>query len=257
MKKNKKLGTKWFIFYTKVRPWLACLVVFSVISDFLQYTDFYLSNWWAIIYLLGAIAQPILSIIVAVKSDGDYVDFVHFVKGVLLFETINMSYGLAAEQYIENEFNLGDACIAFVIMFVISFFLWYRLNVKYFEKRINVITNDCLEDDPNRITECKNCGYRDENFFNACPKCGKYAKQYIYLNEEPTNETDDIRFCRKCGADLIVGGKFCSKCGTEIIEESSILARELDNLEFCKKCGADITNDIDTCHVCGEPKTAD
>ena len=65
---NKQLGTKWFTFYTKVRPWLACLMIFSTLGDFFQYPDVYLSRWWLLLYLLGAIAQPILCIIVAVKS---------------------------------------------------------------------------------------------------------------------------------------------------------------------------------------------
>lgn len=79
---------------------------------------------------------------------------------------------------------------------------------------------DYLPYDPNRRTECKSCGYRDENFFNACPQCGKYAKRYIYLDEEPTNDSDKIRFCRKCGESLAENSQFCRKCGTEIIKEN-------------------------------------
>ena len=89
---NKQLGTKWFTFYTKVRPWLAWLMVFSTIGDFMQYPDVYLTNWWLLLCFLAAITQPILCIAVAVKSSGDYASFVRFVKGVLLFETINMAY---------------------------------------------------------------------------------------------------------------------------------------------------------------------
>lgn len=80
-----------------------------------------------------------------------------------------------------------------------------------------------LPDDPNRITECKSCGYRDENFFNACPKCGKYEKRYVYLNEEiAPAETNMVSFCRKCGEKLIDSSKFCRKCGTEVkVEEQN------------------------------------
>ncbi len=111
-----------------------------------------------------------------------------------------------------------------------------------------------LEEYPNRITECKSCGYRDKNFFNACPKCGRYAKQYVYLNEEIPTETDKVRFCRKCGEKLIDNSQFCRKCGTEIVEEPAITIVEQENTELCKKCGADITNDTDICHICGEQK---
>lgn len=215
---NKQLGTKWFTFYTKVRPWLACLAVFSTLSDFLQYPDVYISRWWLLLFLLGAVAQPILCIIVFAKSQGDYEDFVRFVKGVLIFETINIAYSQAVQQYVNNDSDIGVALVVGVIILLLSYFIWYRLNMKYFKKRINVITNDYLPDDPNRMTECKACGYRNKNYFDACPQCGKYAKQYVYLNQAPIIDTDKIRFCRKCGEKLIDNSRFCRKCGTEIVD---------------------------------------
>ena len=76
---NTQLGTKWFTFFTKVRPWLGCIMMFSTITEFVEYTDIYLSNWWLMLYLAVAIALPVLNIMVFVKSRGDYVEFVSFV----------------------------------------------------------------------------------------------------------------------------------------------------------------------------------
>jgi uncharacterized paraquat-inducible protein A len=220
LKMNRQLGTKWFTFYTKVRPWFACLAVFSVIVDFMQYTDTYLNNWWLLLYFILAIIQPILSVIVAIKSEGDYSDFVSFVKHVLLFEIFYISYQQGVQEYIRSEFKIGSALTTFIVIIVIGYFLWYRLNIKYFEKRINVITtNNFIPEDPNRLIECKSCGYRDKKVFTSCPKCGKYAKQYVYLNEEPIIETGEIQFCRKCGEKLIDNSRFCRKCGAEIVQE--------------------------------------
>lgn len=77
-----------------------------------------------------------------------------------------------------------------------------------------------MPENPNRVVECKNCGYRDKVFFTACPKCGKGAKRYVYLNEEKQVDLAPIRFCRKCGEELIANSSFCSKCGTEVIKEN-------------------------------------
>lgn len=191
LKMNRQLGTKWFTFYTKVRPWFACITALSVVGDFMQYQEVYTSYWWMMVYFLAALVQPVLCIIVFVKSQGDYEDFVRFVKGVLLFETINMAYGQAVQQYIKNEFDIGVALVVGVIILLLGYFIWYRLNIKYFKKRINVITSDYLADDPNCITE---------------------------FNEEPIANTDRIRFCRKCGEKLIDNSRFCRKCGTEIVD---------------------------------------
>lgn len=49
-----------------------------------------------------------------------------------------------------------------------------------------------------------------------------------YLSKTPTHtpekaspslNTDQIRFCRKCGEKLIDNSKFCRKCGTAVVKE--------------------------------------
>ncbi len=198
LKMNRQLGTKWFTFYTKVRPWFACIAALSVVGDFMQYQEVYTSYWWMMVYFLTSLVQPVLCIIVFVKSQGDYEDFVRFANGVLLFETVNMAYGQAVQQYIQNEFDVGVALIIGVIILVLGYFIWYRLNMKYFKKRINVITNEYLHEDPNHITEFK---------------------------EEPITDTDRIRFCRKCGEKVLDNSRFCRKCGAEVVE---VLVEKVD-----------------------------
>lgn len=215
---NKQLGTKWFTFYTKIRPWFVCFMAIPFFVDFMEYQEVYRSYWWLMIYSFAAFAQPVLSIIVFVMSRGDYEDFIRFVRGVLLFETFNISYGQAVQWYINNMLDINGALVTGVIILLFLYFVWYRLNMKYFIKRIDGMTNDYLPDNPNHVTECRSCGYRDKNLINVCPKCGQYAKQYVYLNEEPIVDTDKIRFCRKCGEKLIDNSRFCRKCGTEIVE---------------------------------------
>ncbi len=193
IKMNRQLGTKWFTFYTKVRPWLACLTAITVIADFMQYQEIYTSYWWMMVYFLAALVQPVLCIMVFVKSQGDYEDFVRFVKGVLWFETINMAYGQAVKQYIQNELNIGVALIVGTIILVLGYLIWYRLNMKYFKKRILVATNDYFPIETN-------------------------ANQYVQQSEDLMADADRIRFCRKCGEKLIDNSRFCRKCGTEIVD---------------------------------------
>lgn len=193
IKMNRQLGTKWFTFYTKVRPWLACLTAITVIADFMQYQEIYTSYWWMMVYFLAALVQPVLCIMVFVKSQGDYEDFVRFVKGVLWFETINMAYGQAVKQYIQNELNIGVALIVGAIILVLGYFIWYRLNMKYFKKRILVATNAYVPIEIN-------------------------TNQSVQQGEDLMADADRIRFCRKCGEKLIDNSRFCRKCGTEIVD---------------------------------------
>lgn len=186
---DRSRGTKWFTFYTKVRPWLACIAALSVIVDFFQYVDVYTSFWWLMLYFLGEMAQVILAIMVFVKSRGDYQDFVRFVNGVLWFETINIAYSQGVRQYIRSGFDIVVALVVAAILFVLDFFIWYRLNIKYFRKRL-LVSEYAV--DNTVVTQSYTA--------NLIPEGAKTV------------------FCRKCGAKLLDGARFCDKCGTEVIE---------------------------------------
>lgn len=132
---DQTLGTKWFKFYTKVRPWLACFSALVVLFDFIEYTDTYLNHWWLLLHLAVAVACPVLGFMVAKRAKGDYKAFVGFVKKVLAFETVQLAYQQAITQYVET-FDITIAVLVFGVILLLGYLLWYKLNVKYFEKRI-------------------------------------------------------------------------------------------------------------------------
>ncbi len=139
---NRNLGTKWFMFYTKVKPWLHFFFIFGSIGEFAEYTDLYMQYWWLTLSFVFKILHSILCIAVFIKSRGRYIDFVPFVKVVLFFETISFAYQQAVTQYISNLFETETAINSFMVLFVIYFLLWYILNVNYFNKRINYGASD-------------------------------------------------------------------------------------------------------------------
>ena len=66
----------------------------------------YFSYWWMLLYFITGIAQPVLAIMVFAKSEGNYKNFVRFVNGVLIFETISMAYQQGVQRYIK-DFEIG------------------------------------------------------------------------------------------------------------------------------------------------------
>ena len=191
---NTQYGTKWFTFYTKVRPWLVCVGVLQLLTDFFQYSDIYFSYWWLLLYFIVSIANPILGIMVFARSKGNYNEFVKFVKRVLLFESFSMSYQSAIELFLENDYELADVFVAFGFMFLLCFFMWYRLNVKYFERRTGPVM------------------VVDADFS---------VMQLSHAGADTPNTGEATIFCRKCGEKLIESSRFCQKCGTEIIENTN------------------------------------
>ena len=47
----------------------------------------------------------------------------------------------------------------------------------------------------------------------------KVVKSTVVDSESPSSDdTDIVRYCRKCGEKLIDGSKFCRKCGTDVVD---------------------------------------
>lgn len=191
---NRMLGTKWFTFYTKVRPAIAALVSFTVISEFFLYTSVYFHYWWLLLSFLMVVAQLVLCILVAIKSSKDYADFVRFVKGVLLFESFNVAYQQGVQAY-SRDMDFVKALLLAAFIFVICYFVWYKLNMKYFTKRLLTNSTNILP-----AQEIDN-------------DAGK--KQEITTMPIPR-----IQYCRHCGAKISDESIFCNICGSRIAEES-------------------------------------
>ena len=195
---NKLMGTKWLTFYTKVRPILSGLFLLAVLASFRLNLAIYTKIWWLTLFFAGAVAQFVLCILIAVKSGGDYPHFVRFTRKVLLFETIYTAYQQGVETYVRN-FDVISALVVFFVILIALYFIWYRLNVKYFEKRL--------------------LPQRDE----TSASLGDAPSSGFHEGETGTaGESGQILFCRKCGAKLIANSKFCSRCGTRVLEEESL-----------------------------------
>ena len=69
----------------------------------------------------------------------------------------------------------------------------------------------------------------------------KEEKNEIRFGEEKVKPK--IKYCKKCGAEIINDIKFCPKCGTNQNDEI--------NSKKCPGCGAEILNDTRFCDKCG------
>lgn len=72
------------------------------------------------------------------------------------------------------------------------------------------------------------CGRAHPPYETACI-CGRskfeaveQAKPIVAITQSPaasSQESDKIRFCRRCGEELIDGSRFCRKCGTQVVDK--------------------------------------
>lgn len=200
---NRELGTAWFTFYTKVRPILAFLIFLASIADFAQHYTIYFSHIGLLIAFVVSITEVVLSVMVAIKSDDDYGTFVRFVKGVLLFECFNIALQISIQQYYEFETTLLEVIIVACVLGLVSYFLWYRPNIKYFKKRLIQLP---------AVTQTSSS--------EILPKMNTIqAQSPATPNPQPKKATPvsklPRKYCSHCGKGIDPDTKKCTGCGKQ------------------------------------------
>lgn len=131
---NKSLGTKWFTFYTKVRPIFICIS--AVIMSVASFVDILLGIYpfLAVGDILLYVLQFALAIKTTILSKKDYTVFVSGVKRILLSE----SFFFVTVDAVELQVQTMDIWVEVTILITSTLFayFWYRLNIKYFERRL-------------------------------------------------------------------------------------------------------------------------
>ena len=131
---NQILGISWLKFFCFWRPWIAFVLTALSIMSLIGYGDFekiYLSSIWGILLLGTTLVDSILLVILffmARKRDSRTINFIGW---ILLFEIVSYAYGSSIQQ----SQSMEDFIWLFIIMIVIDYFIWYRTNMKYFNKR--------------------------------------------------------------------------------------------------------------------------
>lgn len=249
---NPKMGKKWFIFYAKVRPVLSVLMILPTFFIIAQNLNVYLEHIGLIISVLASIAAGILSIIVAVKSNDDYEEFVLFVNEVLIFEIFNMGYQAAAQQYYQNGYDIATCAIIGLIILVFSYFAWYRPNIKYFRRRLIVIHTEVtstyqqhtaaleqssIEESVTNISKkaaryCSRCGNPIDPVTKQCLGCKKQYFKGISCRKIFTILLILLLICSLVlNLDFYVTCKEILAKNTELTSENEILSKKVTNIQ--------------------------
>ena len=146
---DEEKGIKWFLFYTKVRPWVVVLAFLAItIPDFIfnKYSNIehpmllVFQHPMFLVSLGLSIAQVVVSVKTFNKANGDYLEFTNFIPKVLVFEACAMTIQSFIEQYYAEGFCI--AVITAVIAGLIGYFLWYKKMNEYFVARVKEDTID-------------------------------------------------------------------------------------------------------------------
>lgn len=249
MANRRSLGMKWYTFYVKVRPLLG-LAIF--ISSIFTYGETYLMlmniNFVGaafaiptIIYIVLDVAYIIANMILFFKERNEFGEsLLGFIKKLLVFEVFYIPYSSILGQYYEGQ-SIMVCMVVMLIWIAISYFVWYRLNIKYFRKRLapelvnstangktlveSLETSDEIESQIQEILDGTNV---EQRFFypkqepsTASSSVKRIVVRKAKSTSEPklTSEKNIPTFCRKCGIKLNEGSMFCHKCGTQVIKE--------------------------------------
>lgn len=144
--KVKKYGMKWYNFYVRIRPWIAIIITFftllSTLTDAIPLL-FEEVNKKTLTILLVVVAfsfvEMVLQFRVFIASSVERNKLLKYIKDLLFFEVISMGYYVLFDESFKGMKGL-EGFLLLMASFAIGHFIWYRPNLKYFEKRLNVST---------------------------------------------------------------------------------------------------------------------
>lgn len=142
--KAKKYGMKWYNFYVKIRPWIAIVITFfsllSTLTDAIPHL-FEEVNKKTLTILLVVVAfsftEIVLQFRVFIASSIERNKLLKYIKDLLFFEVVSMGYYVIFDETFKNVKGL-ESFLLLMVAFVIGHFVWYKPNLKYFEKRLGV-----------------------------------------------------------------------------------------------------------------------
>ena len=117
------------------------------------------------------------------------------------------------------------AIVAFSLL--ILYFLWYRLNIRYFEKRIMVEEAEILnynfasQHRPPQISAHNELPKKYGNYYTPLSDLQLQTEDKKKMPNTISSTTPKARFCRNCGNKLWADDRFCDQCGTKVISKKN------------------------------------
>ena len=198
---NPTMGKKWFIFYSRVRPWFIIFSALAICMNAVLYTSFYINNIFLFITLLASMAQFTFAIRIFIWSYKDYEDFVKLANCSLILDIFTIPYSFSIQLYYEKACAPGPTVIIGTVILLLTYLLWYRPNIMYFRKRLyraSTVVTPKVSVQANRISTADNAPHTNND-----PHLDLQVK------------TSKRKYCSNCGEKVDPITKQCSGCGKQ------------------------------------------
>lgn len=253
------LGLKWYVYFTHIHPWIQIYFLITAIKDYIS-TD---------VGLVCFVLELIFELVLFFKAINKSPNLLGFIKAYLIVSFCkNIVYTSAIPLYEGSGLSSGEIAAAYLIFFILWYFVWYRVNIGYFRRRL-------VHSEPESShTEYKSDNQKGNYIFETpedvaaysegmhfkCEKCGTYyrviskkcnvcqAKDHICaIKIKKASKTgagddlsNDIRTSEKIHTPNLTQmpqasenhPNFCAECGAKLSEGN----------KFCANCGAKVVN---------------
>ena len=152
---RKKQGMKWFKFFTQVVPLFSILeLILAIIMLFnAEYRRANFANVWTSIFEVIAYVQVIMIVVLYFMVKKKYKHTVGYIHALLIIQSIDVVYGVIITDSEINS-SIYAVCLLAFMTLIMTLFLWYLPNIKYFEKRKWYFQNKEQEEpDPKYVEE--------------------------------------------------------------------------------------------------------
>jgi len=152
--KQKKIGMKWFNFFTQAVPLISILELIAVVISLFnpEYRKENFVTVWSSIFEIMTYIEIVMVICLYFIVRKKYKHTVGYINMLLLFQTITVVYGVATVNTEINSSNYAVMLLTYMTL-VFAFCLWYLPNIRYFEKRKWYFENKLQEESSEEYIE--------------------------------------------------------------------------------------------------------
>ena len=213
---EEKLGMGWFEFFTKWRPWIMfSFTILLVINAMGYYHDVYLGNIFGLISFIGSIVETILNLNLFFKVKKSNKNILDLIKAILICDVVFSTYQVIIGNTYEDITHLA---IMTTIIAIASYFLWYKTNIQYFDKRLNLKKESIEANSEQNSIIINEQKVREINFSNPNEVVLRdRSNSFNTFSEDVRVHKDtDKKYCTNCGKEIEKNWKYCNYCGNKL-----------------------------------------
>lgn len=133
---NQNMKNGWLMIYTRIKPWFSILIglIFAFVMIPANLDNF--TVWWITGYCTLPVLAALVSFLCLSFANMNYKKYVKLLKISLFVDLFTLAFLMSVDM-MNILWKYSHLAVGwFILVFLVGYPTWFKLNVKYFEARV-------------------------------------------------------------------------------------------------------------------------